>query len=53
MYQVTSAENAVKVIKSNDRIYIQAAAAAPQVLVKAMAERYEELLNVEVCQLHS
>lgn len=52
MYQVTSAENAVKVIKSNDRIYIQAAA-APQVLVKAMAERYEELLNVEVCQLHT
>ena len=53
MYQVTSAENAVKVIKSNDRIYIQAAAAAPQVLVKAMANRYEELKNVEVCQLHT
>ncbi len=53
MYKAVSAEEAVKVIKSNSRVYIQAAAAAPQVLVRAMAERHEELRNVEVCQLHT
>tara|TARA_R110000868_G_scaffold400943_1_gene675739 strand:- start:4157 stop:5422 length:1266 start_codon:yes stop_codon:yes gene_type:complete len=52
MYKVVSAEEAVKVIKSNDRIYIQAAAAAPQILMNAMTQRHEELRNVEVCHLH-
>ena len=52
MYKIVSAQEAVKVIKSNDRVYLQAAAAAPQVLIKAMTERFEELRNVEVCHLH-
>ncbi|WP_299552654.1 acetyl-CoA hydrolase/transferase C-terminal domain-containing protein [Seonamhaeicola sp.] len=52
MYKVVTIEEAVKVIKSNDRVYVQAAAAAPQLLMKAMAERHEELKNVEVCHLH-
>jgi len=52
MYKVVSAQEAVKAIKSNDRVYLQAAAAAPQVLIKAMTERFEELRNVEVCHLH-
>ncbi|NMH88533.1 acetyl-CoA hydrolase/transferase family protein [Flavivirga algicola] len=52
MYKVVSAEEAVKVIKSNHRVYIQAAAAAPQLLMNAMTERHEELRNVEVCHLH-
>jgi len=49
---VTAAE-AVKVIKSNDRIYVQAAAATPTILTKALAERESELRNVEVCHLHT
>jgi acyl-CoA hydrolase len=49
---VTAAE-AVKVIKSNDRIYVQAAAATPSILTKALAERAAELCNVEVCHLHT
>ena len=53
MYTSVSAEEAVKVIKSNNRVYIQAAAAAPQALIKAMTARHEELRNVEVCQLHT
>ena len=53
MYSPVSAEEAVKVIKSNNRVYIHAAAAAPQALIKAMANRHEELRNVEVCQLHT
>ena len=47
-----SAEEAVKKIKSNQRIYIQAAAAAPQTLINAFSDRHEELRNVEVCHLH-
>jgi len=53
MYKAVSAEEAVKVILSNNRVYIQAASAAPQVLIKAMTERQEELRNVEICQLHT
>jgi len=43
----------VKIIKSNDRIFIQMGAAAPQALIKAMTARHEELRNVEVCHLHT
>ena len=53
MYKSVSAEEAVKAIKSNDRIYLQAAAAVPLVLINAMTDRHEELKNVEVCQLHT
>ena len=53
MYKAVSAEEAVKVIKSNSRVYIQAAAAAPQMLINAMTARHDELLNVEICQLHT
>ena len=53
MYSPVTAEEAVKVIKSNNRIYVQAAAAAPQALIKALSLRYEELKNVEVCHLHT
>ena len=53
MYKAVSAEEAVKIIKSNDRVYIHAAAAVPQELVRAMSTRHEELRNVEVCHLHT
>ncbi len=52
MYKSVTAQEAVKVIKNNDRIYIQAAAAAPQILINAMSQRHEELRNVEVSHLH-
>jgi len=52
MYKAISAQDAVKVIKDNDRVYLHAAAAAPQALIDAMTERHEELKNVEVCHLH-
>ena len=52
MYKAISAQEAVKVIKSNDRVYLQAACAAPSVLINAMSERHDELRNVEVCHLH-
>jgi len=52
-YKAVSAEEAVKIIKSNDKVYLQAAAAVPQLLINAMTERHEELRNVEICQLHT
>lgn len=53
MYTSVTAEEALKIVKSNDKIYLQAAAAAPQVLIRALAARHEELHNVEICQLHT
>ncbi len=53
MYKVVSAEEALKVVKSNDKVYLQAAAAVPNVLIDALAARHEELRNVEICQLHT
>ncbi|MBK9636056.1 MAG: acetyl-CoA hydrolase/transferase family protein [Bacteroidetes bacterium] len=53
MNKYTSAEEAVKVVKSNDRIYIQAAAATPSILIKALSERADDLRNVEICHLHT
>jgi len=52
MYKSVTAEEAVKIINSNNRVYIQAAAAVPQELINAMTERHEELRDVEVCHLH-
>jgi len=52
MFHPVSAEEAVKIIKSNDRVYIHTAAAAPQELIDAMTARSDELRNVEVCHLH-
>ncbi|GGB82190.1 4-hydroxybutyrate CoA-transferase [Flavobacterium suaedae] len=49
---VTAAE-AVKVVKSDNRVYIQAAAATPAVLTAALTERANELKNVEICHLHT
>lgn len=53
MSKYVSAAEAVKVVKSGDRVYVQAAAATPSVLTKALAERASELRKVEVCHLHT
>jgi acyl-CoA hydrolase len=53
MGKYVTAEEAVKSIKSNDRVYVQAAAAAPTVLTNALTDRASELKNVEVCHLHT
>jgi acyl-CoA hydrolase len=53
MYTPVSAEKALSIVKSNDKVYVQAAAATPILLVKALADRHEELRDVEVCHLHT
>lgn len=50
---VTTPEEAVSLIESNDSVYVHTAAAVPQVLVKAMANRAEELSNVKIYQMHT
>jgi 4-hydroxybutyrate CoA-transferase len=46
-----SAEEALKVIRSRDRVYIHSGCAYPKVLVDAMAARKDELYDVEICHL--
>ena len=50
----TTAEEAVKVIKSGDHVHLSSVASAPQCLIKAMCARGEagELKNVHVHHLH-
>lgn len=53
--KTVSAEEAVKVIKSGDRIHIHSVALAPQKLIKAMCERGKagEFRNVKIQHLHT
>lgn len=53
MDKYVTAPEAVKVVQSNDRVYIHAAGATPNVLTKALTERASELRNVEICHLHT
>ncbi len=53
MGKYVTADEAVKIVKSGDRVYVQAAAATPGVLTKALAQRAGELKNVEICHLHT
>lgn len=52
MSKYVTAAIAVQVVKSGDRVYMQAAAAAPTILSNALTERAAELKNVEICHLH-
>lgn len=47
-----SAAEAVKLILSGMRVYVQGQAATPQVLLEAMTARASELENVETVHLH-
>lgn len=45
--------DAVKLIQSNNRVFIHSVAAAPVPLINAMVERAPELRNVEIVHLHT
>ncbi|MEO5642612.1 MAG: acetyl-CoA hydrolase/transferase C-terminal domain-containing protein [Bacteroidia bacterium] len=51
-YSAVSAQQAVSTIKSGDRIFIHGGAATPHILLNALAERKDELENVETVHLH-
>ncbi|MCX7877688.1 MAG: 4-hydroxybutyrate CoA-transferase [Ignavibacteria bacterium] len=46
-----SADEAVKIVNSGDRIYIHSNSAYPKTLVEALCRRADELRNVEICHL--
>ena len=48
-----SHEEAVSLIKSNDRVYIHGGTATPSRLVVALTNRHAELSNVELTHLHT
>ena len=49
----TTAEEAVSLIKSGDRVFIHSAAAAPQQLIEALTARHKELTAVEITHMHT
>lgn len=46
-----TAEEAIKVIKSGDRVFVQGSAATPLYLLKALEQRAEELKKVEIVSI--
>ncbi len=52
-YHAVSPEEAVSIVHSREKVFIHSAAAAPQVLVEALAKRVDELYDVEIYHLHT
>jgi acyl-CoA hydrolase len=50
---IVTALEAVSHVKSGNRVYLQGAAMTPNVLIDALCERYQELKNVEIFQIHT
>ncbi len=53
MTNYISAEEAVKVIKSGDKVFVHGGAATPHLLLEKMVERAHELTNVELISISS
>ena len=53
MVEYVSAAQAVKVVKSGDRVFIHSAAAAPQSLIAALTADAPRLRGVEIVQIHT
>lgn len=51
--KIVSAAEAVSVVKSNDRVFFQGASMTPNLLIDALCERYLELDNVEILEIHT
>ncbi|WNJ17735.1 acetyl-CoA hydrolase/transferase C-terminal domain-containing protein [Pontibacter sp. G13] len=53
MKPFVSADKALQAVKSGSHVFIHTAAAAPQVLVKALAGRAPEVKGVQIYQMHT
>lgn len=51
--KILSAQQAVAIVNSGNRIFIQGAAMTPIKLIDALCERYNELSDVEILQIHT
>lgn len=50
---IVTKEEAVGIVKSGDRVFIQGAAMTPNTLIDALCDRYQELENVEIISIHT
>ncbi|MAN59267.1 MAG: 4-hydroxybutyrate CoA-transferase [Flavobacteriaceae bacterium] len=50
---IVSPQEAVSVVKSGNRVFFQGAAMTPNLLIDTLCERYEELSDVEIMQIHT
>lgn len=51
--KILSPQEAVALVKSHNRIFIQGAAMTPVALIEALCDRYQELSGVEILQIHT
>lgn len=51
--KIVSAEEAVAIVKSNNRVFFQGAAMTPNLLIDSFCDRYGELKNVEIIHIHT
>ncbi len=51
--QIVSAQDAVAIVKSNDRVFFQGGAMTPNILIDKLCDRYQELHNIEIVQIHT
>lgn len=51
--KIVSTAEAVSIIKSGDRVFLQGAAMTPNILIDAMCERHKELDNIEIISIHT
>jgi acyl-CoA hydrolase len=51
--EIVSIEKAVGIVKSGDRVFFQGAAMTPNYLIDHLCERYNELKDVEIVQIHT
>lgn len=51
--QIVSLEEAVSHVKSNDSVFFQGAAMTPTLLIDALCERYKELRDITIYQIHT
>lgn len=51
--KMVTAQEAVSIVKSNDKIFFQGAAMTPNLLIDSLCKRYQDLNNVEIIQIHT
>jgi acyl-CoA hydrolase len=51
--KIVSAEEAVKNVKSYNRVFVQGAAMTPHILVKSLSEHCEDLKDIELIHMHT
>ena len=51
--KIVSDQQAVSVVKSGDRVFFQGAAMTPNLLIDKLCERYEELDDIKIIQIHT